>query len=62
MKIKFKHIEPNMQYTNKGKKVKVGDEFDLPKDRAEYFIEQGNAEAVKESPKQSKSESKSASK
>lgn len=58
MKIKFKHIEPNMQYTYKGKILKVGDEIDLPKDRAEHYIEQGNAEAVKESPKQTKSASK----
>ena len=62
MKVKFSQIDKNEQFTYKGKIVQLGDEIDLPKDRAEHYIEQGKAEAVKESPKPKATKNKEESK
>lgn len=62
MKIKFRQIDKNEQFVHKGKPVRIGDEIDLPKDRAEHYIEQGKAEEVKSMPSKQQKESKSDSK
>lgn len=51
MKIKFNRIGYGEKFTYKNAVVNEGDILDVPKDRAEYYIANGKAEAVKDEPK-----------
>lgn len=51
MKIKFVKITHDEKFVHNKKTVNVGDVIDLPKARAEYFVNRGIAEVVKETPK-----------
>lgn len=51
MKIRFKHIDQREIVVIDKKPIKIGEIVDVPKQAADYWVENGNAEAVKEAPK-----------